>query len=165
MAKLEIELKPARVRLHSQLPKTELWGYRGEVPGPTVVVRRGQRVRVRWVNNLPGIIPLAAVRVPTTDPAAIPDPDLPQNSPGLSGGTPDPLVSALESWTVVHLHGGRTGPESDGWTENAILFGQWTWSQYLSDQRGTLLWYHDHAMHITRFNVYAGLAGLWIIPG
>jgi spore coat protein A len=26
-----------------------------------------------------------------------------------------------------------------------------------------LLWYHDHAMGITRFNVYAGLAGLYII--
>jgi spore coat protein A len=26
-----------------------------------------------------------------------------------------------------------------------------------------MLWYHDHVMGVTRFNVYAGLAGLWIV--
>src|SRR5690242_11163747 len=31
------------------------------------------------------------------------------------------------------------------------------------DQRAALLWYHDHVMGVTRFGVYAGLAGLWII--
>ena len=25
------------------------------------------------------------------------------------------------------------------------------------------MWYHDHAMAVTRFNVYAGLAGFWLI--
>ena len=30
-------------------------------------------------------------------------------------------------------------------------------------QRAALLWYHDHVMGVTRFGVYAGLAGLWII--
>jgi FtsP/CotA-like multicopper oxidase with cupredoxin domain len=31
------------------------------------------------------------------------------------------------------------------------------------DQRAALIWYHDHVMGVTRFDVYAGLAGLWII--
>jgi FtsP/CotA-like multicopper oxidase with cupredoxin domain len=52
---------------------------------------------------------------------------------------------------------------SDGWTENAMLSGQATTSDYANDQQAALLWYHDHAMGITRFNVYAGLAGLYII--
>ena len=26
-----------------------------------------------------------------------------------------------------------------------------------------MLWYHDHVMGVTRFDVYAGLAGLWIV--
>jgi spore coat protein A len=52
---------------------------------------------------------------------------------------------------------------SDGWTENASLSGQGTTSDYPNDQQATLLWYHDHAMGITRFNVYAGLAGLYVI--
>lgn len=34
---------------------------------------------------------------------------------------------------------------------------------YPNKQRGALLWYHDHAMAITRLNVYAGLAGMYII--
>ena len=25
------------------------------------------------------------------------------------------------------------------------------------------LWHHDHVMGVTRFKVYAGLAGLWIV--
>ena len=36
-------------------------------------------------------------------------------------------------------------------------------ADYDNDQRATMLWYHDHALGITRFNVYAGLAGLWVI--
>jgi FtsP/CotA-like multicopper oxidase with cupredoxin domain len=36
-------------------------------------------------------------------------------------------------------------------------------ADHANDQRATLLWYHDHAMGITRFNVYAGLAGLRLI--
>ena len=28
-------------------------------------------------------------------------------------------------------------------------------------EKSALLWYHDHAMGITRFNVYAGLTGLY----
>ena len=36
-------------------------------------------------------------------------------------------------------------------------------ADYDNDQRAALLWYHDHALGITRFNVYAGLAGLWVI--
>jgi len=31
------------------------------------------------------------------------------------------------------------------------------------DQRAALLWYHDHVMGTTKLDVYAGLAGLWIV--
>ena len=34
---------------------------------------------------------------------------------------------------------------------------------YPNDQRATTLWYHDHALGITRLNVYAGLAGFYLI--
>ena len=34
---------------------------------------------------------------------------------------------------------------------------------YPNDQRAAMLWYHDHVMGVTRFDVYAGLAGLWIV--
>jgi spore coat protein A len=36
---------------------------------------------------------------------------------------------------------------------------------YENDQRATTLWYHDHALGITRLNVYAGPAGFYLIRG
>ncbi len=36
---------------------------------------------------------------------------------------------------------------------------------YRNDQRATTLWYHDHALGMTRVNVYAGPAGFYLIRG
>lgn len=35
--------------------------------------------------------------------------------------------------------------------------------QYQNDQRATTLWYHDHALGLTRQNVYAGPAGFYLL--
>ncbi|WP_248963227.1 multicopper oxidase domain-containing protein [Sphaerisporangium perillae] len=37
--------------------------------------------------------------------------------------------------------------------------------QYANDQRAATLWYHDHTLGITRLNVYAGLAGFYLVRG
>jgi spore coat protein A len=37
------------------------------------------------------------------------------------------------------------------------------YNTYSNDQPSSTLWYHDHAMGITRLNVYAASAGFWII--
>ncbi len=152
---LRVHMRPAQVQLHSELPPTEVWTYEGSLPGPTIEVSRGQRLQVEWINAIPGDEPY-----PIT---AVTAPDGTQNEPGRSGRPANQTVATLPPWTVVHLHGGRTAAVSDGWTENATLSGQSTTSDYTNDQQATLLWYHDHAMGITRFNVYAGLAGLYII--
>ncbi|HET9598535.1 MAG TPA: multicopper oxidase domain-containing protein [Anaeromyxobacteraceae bacterium] len=34
---------------------------------------------------------------------------------------------------------------------------------YRNDQRATTLWYHDHVLGMTRANVYAGLAGFYLV--
>lgn len=65
--------------------------------------------------------------------------------------------------TVLHLHGGVTPPESDGNAEATILPGGSVRHQYPGRQEAATLWYHDHAMGITRLNVYAGLAGLYLL--
>jgi spore coat protein A len=73
--------------------------------------------------------------------------------------------------TVVHLHGIKTLPDSDGypeaWFTNGFRkTGPFFTTQiynYPNDQQATTLWYHDHALGITRLNVYAGLAGLYLI--
>jgi spore coat protein A len=148
-------MRPAHRQLHSDLPPSEVWTYEGSLPGPTIEVSRGQHVQVEWINALPADQPY-----PIT---AVTAPDGSQNEPGRSGRPANQTVAMLPPWTVVHLHGGRTAAVSDGWTENACLSGQFTTSDYTNDQQATLLWYHDHAMGITRFNVYAGLAGLYII--
>src|SRR6266705_2154518 len=152
---LRIHMRPAQVQLHSELPPSEVWTYEGLLPGPTIEVSRGQRVQVEWINTLPEDQPY-----PIT---AVTAPDGSQNAPGRSGRPANQIVATLPPWTVVHLHGGRTAAVSDGWTENACLSGQFTTSDYANDQQATLLWYHDHAMGITRFNVYTGLAGLYVI--
>ena len=36
---------------------------------------------------------------------------------------------------------------------------------YRNDQPATTAWYHDHALGMTRSNVYAGPAGFWLIRG
>jgi FtsP/CotA-like multicopper oxidase with cupredoxin domain len=56
-----------------------------------------------------------------------------------------------------------TAAPYDGWTENLFAPGQRAVSDYPMDQRAALLWYHDHAIGVTRLTVYAGLAGLWIV--
>ncbi|MEW8508064.1 MAG: multicopper oxidase domain-containing protein [Candidatus Thiodiazotropha sp.] len=35
--------------------------------------------------------------------------------------------------------------------------------EYLNDQPSATLWYHDHALGMTRLNVYAGPAGFWLV--
>ncbi|PAZ14422.1 laccase [Streptomyces sp. SA15] len=153
-----VRMRATTTRLHSQLPPTPVWAYDGLVPGPTIEVRRGERLHVTWVSDLSGDLPVTVVEVPatTTTPAV-------WDQPGRSGGTPRADVAELRPWTVVHLHGALTGSGNDGWPENGIAPGRSQLSEYANDQPATALFYHDHAMNITRWNVMAGLSGLYLI--
>ncbi|NUP32104.1 MAG: multicopper oxidase domain-containing protein [Streptomycetaceae bacterium] len=146
----------ATVQFHSELPPTPVWAYEGSVPGPTIVVRRDQRLRVAWRNRIGGEFPVTAIAVPFTDLNSLLD-------AGRGTATPDASVAALPAWNVVHLHGAVTGGGNDGWTENGISPGDTQLVEYANAQRATALWYHDHANCITAFNVYAGLAGQYLI--
>lgn len=151
-----VSMRAVQARLHSELPPTRVWTYDGLFPGPTIEVRRGQRLRVIWHNEITGSYPVTAVEVPNLPPGATP-------GPGRDGAPPLPTVAALPPWTVVHLHGSRTGGGNDGWPENAVLPGNAQLSEYHNDQQATALWYHDHAMAITALNVMTGLAGMYLI--
>lgn len=157
----EIAVRPAWVRLHPQLPPTLMWGYDGRVPGPTVEVRRGQRVRIAWTNRVPrgSEYPVTAVEVPSR-PAGTPPAT---TEPGRGGAAPDPGVAALPAWTVTHLHGAQTGGGNDGWADNAVGSDDAQLSEYPNDHQAVQWWYHDHAMNITRWNVYAGLYGAYLV--
>ena len=157
---LSVPIRAGAHRFHRDLPESAIWGYDGRVPGPTIEAERGQAVTVVWRNELDGTLPVVVTTAPkATDASGVPV----QCVPGLSGGTPDQDAAALAGHTVVHLHGGLVPATYDGWAENLFAPGQHAVFHYPMDQRAALIWYHDHVMGVTRFDVYAGLAGLWII--
>jgi spore coat protein A len=65
--------------------------------------------------------------------------------------------------TVVHLHGGVTPPESDGFPTDHIMPGASKTYTYPNEGRAATLWYHDHAMDYTGRNIYMGLAGFYLL--
>lgn len=144
-----VTMKEVTQQLHRDLPLTKVWGYNGMYPGPTFEVRRNQPIYVKWENKLPFEHLLKVV------------------DHTVHGAGPDkPSVR-----TVVHLHEGRVRPEYDGYPEAWFTrdfenVGPKFVSKiyyYPNCQRPATLWYHDHALGITRLNVYAGLAGFYIL--
>ncbi|MGQ0627303.1 MAG: DNRLRE domain-containing protein [Phycisphaerales bacterium] len=135
-------------QLHAQLPPTRVWGYAGTSPGPTIEARRGQTVTVNWINNL-----------------RTPDGALRTNHPfNINTCFHGPNVTGNAPVTVVHFHGGLVAPHSDGDPDLAFPPGQSSPTYtYPNDQRACTMWYHDHALGITRLNVYMGLAGMYLL--
>jgi spore coat protein A len=144
---IRVNMCECRQKVHRDLPPTTVWGYNGIWPGPTIEVRRGCPLQVDWQNKLPArhLLP-----IDTT----------------LHGA--ESTLPAVR--TVVHLHGAAVDPDSDGYPEAWFTAHGETGPQFKStltsypnDQPGTALWYHDHCLGITRLNIYAGLAGFYLI--
>ncbi|MGW0121027.1 multicopper oxidase family protein [Streptomyces sp. NPDC003327] len=154
---LTVRLVTADVTLHSELPPVPMWTYEGSYPGPTIATTAGRPLRVTWENRLTGGLPVRAVDFG----APKPSPDPLSNYPGTAGCQEVPGVADLPPWVAVHLHGMLTGGGNDGWMENLIGPGDVQLSAYPNKQAATTLWYHDHTHHVSRFTVYAGLAGLF----
>ena len=158
---------------------TTVWGYDFPstglgvtYPGATIVAKKNKKVFIEWRSDeLPGqFLPVDAslhLAHPEPDPAELP---------------PTPTRSDTIQWirdwygegnvpAVTHLHGGHTETESDGlpeawFTQDGSEHGAY-WKkqeyQYDNTQESATLWYHDHALGITRLNVYAGLAGFYLL--
>ncbi len=126
--------------LHSQLPPAKLWGYEGQCPGPLFEAMRGVPISVEWANELPKqhLFPI--------------------DTHIHGAASPAPAVR-----TVPHLHGSRTDSRSDGLPEAWFTPGHSVVFHYPNDQQAAPLWYHDHALGITRLNVYAGLSGFYFL--
>ncbi len=144
---VQVPMREIRQKVHRDLPPTRMWGYNGTWPGPTFEVRTAQPISVKWINELPTKHFLAI------------DPSI----HGAEEGTP-------EVRTVVHVHGAKVLPEHDGYPEAWITSDGKTGptydarpNVYPNDQAACTLWYHDHALGITRLNVVAGLAGVYVI--
>jgi FtsP/CotA-like multicopper oxidase with cupredoxin domain len=114
------------------------WGFNGTTPGPAFHARYGEPVLVRRFNTLPVV------------------------GAGHVG-------FALPS-TSLHLHNGHTASESDGSPQDWIDSGEFWDHHYANFPSGhdpreklTTLWYHDHRLDFTAANVYAGLAGFYLL--
>ena len=135
-----MEMRAFQGQLHRDLPPTPLWGYGGAFPGPTLEARRNEPMLVEWVNALPQrhFLPID------------------HNIHGAERSKP-------EVRTVAHVHGARAPAASDGYPEDWFAPGHAAVYHYPNAQDAATLWYHDHAMGITRLNIYAGLLGAFIV--
>jgi spore coat protein A len=142
-----MNIREVTQQLHRDLPPTRVWGYAGGYPGPTIEASTGQPVTVTWVNDLRDST--GALRTTHYLPV-----DLCLSGPDEAGPT---------ARVVAHLHGGHVPAAVDGYPEATILPGQQTTYVYPNNQPAGTLWYHDHAMGITRLNVMMGLAGFYLV--
>ncbi|KAG0591033.1 hypothetical protein KC19_1G144100 [Ceratodon purpureus] len=140
-------------KLHRDLPPTTLYAYgtnsdTASYPGPRIEVIQNVPSNIRWENHITDGKHMLAN-----------DESLMWANPQ-SGGIP----------IVTHLHGAEVHSSSDGHPDAWFTAGGSHGSTYTTQnytypnaQPATMLWYHDHAFGITRLNVLAGLAGLYII--
>ena len=135
-----IAMQQFETKIHRDLKATRVWGYGGASPGPTFETRSGQGMLVEWANELP-----AAHFLP-----------IDHSIHGAEADKPDVR-------TVVHLHGGKTPPASDGYPDDWYAPGKSATCHYPNQQDAAMLWYHDHALGINRLNVFAGLLGAFIV--
>lgn len=142
-SELDLVASTTSHRFHRDLPESPAFGYNDlSYLGPVIEHRTGAPLTVTFSNRL-GAHPLAA------------DIDMSVHGAQESYRTDPP--------SSLHLHGGVTPPESDGNPEQLVFPGQDLVHRYPLRQDAGQLWYHDHAMGITRANVYAGLAGVLLL--
>jgi spore coat protein A, manganese oxidase len=142
--------------------KGRMWGYgidpaKLTSPGLTLEATEYQTTRVKWVNRLPSHHPFV-------------EPPRELRSPG--------MMSRYDvGHTVVHLHGAHVPWTSDGYSmrvsrgmgnptnrKTVLRSGEREIFKYPNTQHGgATLWYHDHTMDSTSMNVYAGLAGAYLL--
>jgi len=160
----EIPMSAGTHRFHSQyLAAANTFRY-GPMPylGPTIEAQAGTPVVVKFINNLPTMDaahPLALSIDPTVpDPGMYPDLAQGRATPHLHGGFTAPQFDGHpHSWfTAIGERGSHYGSLGTPGLNEAIF-------RYENLQPAAPLWYHDHAMGITRLNVYAGLAGLYLV--
>jgi spore coat protein A len=135
-----VAMRQFETKVHRDLQPTRLWGYASSSPGPIFETRSGQGLLVEWVNELPGthFLPID------------------HNVHGAEADKP-------EVRTVVHLHGAKARPESDGYPESWYGPGKSAVCHYPNRQDAAMLWYHDHALGINRLNIFAGLLGAFFV--
>jgi len=166
--------------------KTPIYGYADAAdgmctwPGRTFQVEKDTPLTVKWLNDIKKKQPLLT-GIQNLQALSVIDTSL-HWAYSLDECTIDGEVSdcggesslKFEGLPIVpHLHGGFTKSEFDGLPEHffgpgdppELLGPKYVSNEYTydNDQAAGTLWYHDHALGITRLNVYAGMAGFYFI--
>ena len=147
---------------------TTVWGYganqtTANYPGYTIEATKGVPITVRWTNNL-----VYSNGTYIQHPLAV-DQTLHWADPLMQMFNFNPYTGPVP--LVTHLHGGEVESASDGgpnaWFTPGFAMTGAGWVKetydYPNEQPPTTLWYHDHALGITRLNVYMGLAGFYLL--
>jgi spore coat protein A len=141
-------------------------------PAFTIEANRGNPLTVTYINDLGGQT-YANVNLIADQTLHWADPLMAHMDP--AADLFSPYGGAIP--TVVHLHGGEVPSESDGgpdaWFTTAEGLTGPAWGidgtdnvyNYANTQEEATLWFHDHALGVTRLNVYAGLAGFYFLRG
>ncbi len=163
-------------------------------PAFTIEARHNRPVRVKWINGLmgrdgaflPHLLPVDQTLHWANPPGGTKGRD--------SAGTDQtPYLGPVP--IVTHVHGNHAHDHSDGYPEawylpaatdipaeyarqgsfyryfqeKSPLGREWgpgnAVFEYRNDQPAGTQWYHDHAIGMTRANVYAGLAGFYLLRG
>ncbi len=168
-------------------------GYVLNSPGPSFEAVRGIPSVVKWVNNIntPYMFPVDPTlhwanptNIPMMDAidqagAGLAPPYLPgyngapvgdTNPNGWNAQSPVPLVPHLHGGEVSSLYdGGPTAWWTNGGTQGSTYNSLYPTASnaavyyYPNEQPPTTLWYHDHALGLTRINVMSGLAGFYLL--
>jgi spore coat protein A len=138
----EIRQAVGRQRIRPDV-ETEVWGYEGTFPGPTIETRTGRQVVVTHHNELivPTVVHLHGAVVTAEHDGYPADVVLPAEGDWES----DPLLAAHAAHTVGGVASGS----------RAYV--------YPNEQRAATLWYHDHRMSFSGPQQYRGLAGFYLI--
>jgi FtsP/CotA-like multicopper oxidase with cupredoxin domain len=157
---------------------TFLWGYNINGAGPTfpartIESRQGTNTTAIYTNSLANTHLQSLLTVDQSlhwaDPLGTTARNNCVNGPPLAAACTQPYAGPIP--TVVHLHGAEDLSQSDGhpdawWTPGMAKTGRAFISNtynYPNQQEATTLWFHDHALGVVRENVYAGLAGFYLI--
>lgn len=130
-------------RMHRDLPLAKMYTYGTRTSAPVLFESRSnQGTLIEWSNDLPEkhFMPI-----------------------GSPADHMEHMEHAPETRVVVHMHGARVPTNSDGYPEDWFGPGKKKLCFYPNKQDATALWLHDHAMGVSRFNVVAGLMGMYII--
>jgi spore coat protein A len=132
----DVTVRSATARILNGM-NTEIWGYNGVFPGPTIQAQVGRRVSLRLRNTLP---------VPIVN--------------HLHGGRTAPEYDGYPTDLILPAGGFSHTPMSDPMAKITQDSREYI---YANQQRAATLWYHDHRMDFTAPQMWRGLAGFYIL--